>query len=94
MKIKQNVVPFFLNSKAEKVIHNSDIYNVQELMYNSIMTKIQKYQSEGWTLDSVIKQNIKNSKHKHLSGSSYTKLLKELKHLRIDLNSIENTDDN
>lgn len=34
---------FFLNSKAEKVIHNSDIYNVQELMYNSIMTKIQKY---------------------------------------------------
>ena len=43
MKIKQNVVPFFLNSKAEKVIHNSDIYNVQELMYNSIMTKIQKY---------------------------------------------------
>lgn len=34
---------FFLNSKTEKVIHNSDIYNVQELMYNTIMTKIQRY---------------------------------------------------
>lgn len=85
---------FFLNSKTEKVIHNSDIYNVQELMYNTIMTKIQRYQSAGWTLDWVIKQNINNSKYKHLSGSSYTKLLKELNHSRIDLSSIENTDDN
>ena len=46
------------------------------------MMKITKYQTEssGWTIDSVIEQNINFSKYKPLSGSSSIKLTKELNH--------------
>ena len=56
--MKQNIVPFYSNLllKTEKTIHNADIDNVLESIYNTIMTKIQKYQAEGlgWAIDSVI----------------------------------------
>ena len=46
------------------------------------MTNIHKYQVEGsgWTVNSLIEQNIIVSKNKLLGGSRYVKLPKELNH--------------
>ena len=57
---------------------------------------MQKYQveSSGWTIDSVIEQNINFSKYKPLSGSGYIKLPKELNHSRKSLIYIQNFNDN
>ena len=48
------------------------------------MTRIWKYQTEGsgWTIDSVMEQNINISRYKPLYGISYTKLSKELNYSR------------
>ena len=71
-----------MNSKAETTIHDSDIDIMFETMYTTIMTNIRKFQAKGsgWTINSVIEQNINVSKHKLLSGSSYIRLQKELNH--------------
>ena len=70
---------FYSNTKAETIIHNSDIDHVLGSVYSTIMTKIQKYQTEdsGWATNSVIDENIRISKYKPLSESSYIKLQKE-----------------
>ena len=75
---------FYSNSKAETIIHDADINSILESIDSTIMTKIQKYHAEGsgWTIGSVIEQNINISKYKPLSGSSYIKLPKELNHSR------------
>ena len=87
---------FYLNSKAETVIHRPDTDNVFESIYSKIKTKIWKYQAEGsgWTINSVIEQNINNSKYKLLNSSSYIKLPKQLNDTRKVLINIQNSDDN
>ena len=87
---------FYLNSKAETIIHNINNDGIFESIYSTIMRKIQKYQEvgSGWTIYSVIEQNINVSKNKLLSGSCYTKLPKELNHSRQGLVNIQNSDDN
>ena len=48
----------YLNAKAVKFIHDSDIDNVLESANSTTLTKIRKYQEEGsdWTIDSVIQK--------------------------------------
>ena len=48
-----------MNSKAEKIIHDTDINSIFESIYSTMMTKIQKYQAVGlgWTISSMIEQN-------------------------------------
>ena len=60
------------------------------------MKKVRRYQAEdsGWTIDSMIEQNINISKYKPLSCSSSIKLPKKLNHSRKDLIDIQNGDDN
>ena len=47
--------------------------------------------SHGWTIDSVIYQNISVLSYKTLTGIKYIKLLKEINHLRKRFN-IRNTE--
>ena len=69
---------FYLNSKAETIIHDAEIDSILKSIGSTIMTKIQKYQAEdwGWTIDSVMVQNINFSKYKRVSERSYIKLSK------------------
>ena len=72
---------FYLNSKAETIIYQSDIDDVFESVYNAIISNIQKSLEKGsfWITDSVLDHTINNSKYNPLV-SSYTKLLKKLGH--------------
>ena len=59
--MKQNVylITFYLKSKREIIIHDTDIDSIFQSIYSTIMTKIRKYQAEdlGWTFDSVIEKS-------------------------------------
>ena len=60
--MKQNIVHFVRTSKQnfKPFIHDIGIYSIFELIYSVIMTNIRKYQTDGsgWTIDSVIEQNL------------------------------------
>ena len=85
-----------MSSKAEIIIHSSEIDYVFESMYSVIMTKVWRYQAEvsGWNMDSMIEQNINISKYKPLKCSSCTELSKKLNNSRKGLINIQNGDDN
>ena len=87
---------FYLSSKAEIIINESDINYVLQSIYIAIITNIQKSlgKGSGWIIDSVIDHTISILKYKSLAGRSYFKLLKSLDHLRKGLINIQNTDDN
>ena len=72
------------NWKAEIIINESDIDNVLESIFTTVITNIQISLGKGsdWINDSVIDHNINISKYNPLAGSSYTKLPKELHHPR------------
>ena len=71
-----------MNSKAERVTNESDIDDVFESIYGTIILNTQKSQGKGpgWTIDSVTDHNINISKYNPLAKSSYIKLPKELEH--------------
>ena len=75
---------FYLNSKAEIIINESDIENVFKSIYTTIIANIQKSlgKSSGWIIDSFIEHTISISKYNPLAGNSYIKLPKELDHPR------------
>ena len=85
---------FYSNSKAEMIINESDINDVFQSIYTTLITNIQKSlgKGSGWIIDSVIDHTINISKYNRLAGSSI--LPKELNHPRKGLINIENTDDN
>ena len=87
---------FYSNSKAEIIINESDIDDVFQSIYTTIISNIQKClgKGSGWTIDSVIDHNISISKYNPLTGSSSIKLPKELDHPRKGLINIQNLDDN
>ena len=78
---------FYLNSKAEIIINESDIDDVFESIYTTIITNIQKSlgKGSGWIIDSVIDHNISISKYNSVAGTSYisTKRIRSSKK-RID----------
>ena len=66
---------FYSGSKAKIIINGSDIDDVFQLIYTTIMINIQKSlgKSSGWITDSVIDHTISISKHNPLPGSKYLK---------------------
>ena len=66
---------FHSSSKAKIIINGSDIDDVFQLIYTTIMINIQKSldKSSGWITDSVIGHTISISKHNPLPGSKYLK---------------------
>ena len=64
---------FYSSSKSEIIINDSDIDDVFQSIYTTIIPNIQKYlgKGSGWIIDSVIDHTISISKYNHLDGSSY-----------------------
>ena len=64
-----------MNRKVETIIHDSDTDNAFELLYSTIMTKIQKCHAEGSgaITDSVVNENTNISDNNPPSDSSYIK---------------------
>ena len=87
---------FYSSSKAEVIINESDIDDVFQSIYTTIITNIQKSlgKGSGWIIDSFIDHTIRISKYNRLAESSYIKLTKELYHPRKGLINIKNNDDN
>ena len=87
---------FHSSSKAETLINESDIDDVFESIYSTVISNTQKSLGKGsdWIIDSVIHHTISISKYNPLAGNSYIKLPKELDHPRKELINIQNTDDN
>ena len=87
---------FYSHLKAEIIINESDIDDVFQSIYTTIISNIQQSVGKGsvWIINSVIDHNISISKYNSLAASSYIKLLKELDHPRKGLINIQNVDDN
>ena len=87
---------FYTNSNAEIIINESDINDVFELIYTTIISNIQKSLGKGldWIIYSVIDHNISILKYNALAGRSYIRLPKESDHPRRELIDIQNIDDN
>ena len=87
---------FYSTSNAEAIVNESDIDDVFQLIYTTIITNIHNFlgKGSGWIIDSVIDHTINISKYNPLAGSSYIKLPKELDNPRKGLINIQNTDDN
>ena len=94
--VKTKCDTFYLNSKAETIINESDVDDVLESIYSIVTSNIQESlrKRSGWIIDSVIDHNNNISNCNPLVGSSYTKLTKELNHPREGLINIQNIDDN
>ena len=79
---------FYSSLKAEIIISESDIDDVFQSMYTTIVTNVRKSIGRGsvWIIDSVIDHAISISKYNPIAWSSYVKLPKELDHSkkRID----------
>ena len=87
---------FYSSSKSETIINESDIDDVFQSIYTTIITNIQTSlgKGSGWIIDSVIDHAISISKYNPLAESSYIKLPKELDHPRKGLINIQNIVDN
>ena len=72
---------FYSNSEAEIIISDSDIYDVCQSIYTTIISNIKKSlgKGSGWISDSVIDHTISISKYNPLAESSYIRLPKELR---------------
>ena len=73
------MIVFYSNSKAEIIINESDIDDVFQLIYTTVISNIPKSlgKDSGWIVDSLIDHNISVSKYNPLAGSSYIRLPKE-----------------
>ena len=87
---------FYSHSKAETIIDESDIDDIFESIYITIISNIQKSlgKGSGWITDLTIQPNINISKYNPLAGSSYIKFPKELAHSRKGLINTQKIDDN
>ena len=87
---------FYLSSKAEIIINESDIDDVLQSIYTKIIENTQKSLGigSGWITDSAIDHTDSISKYNPLDGIIYIKLPKELDHPRNGLINIQNIDDN
>lgn len=77
-------VTFYYESKSEKIIDESDLEDVFESIYCTIISKIQKYIDDDFN---ILKCN-------HLAHNSYIKLLKDLNYTKNLFINIQNTDNN
>ena len=87
---------FYSNSKAETITNESDIADVFESIYTTIISNIPNYlgKDSGWIIDSVIIHPIDIPNYNPLAGSTYINLPKKLDHPRRHLFNIQNINDN
>ena len=87
---------FYSSPKAEVIINESDIDDLFQSIYTTIITKKQKslWKGSSWIIDSVIDHTISISKYNPLARSSYIKLPKEWEHPKKGLINIQKIDDN
>ena len=92
--LKQNMTLFIHAQKT--IINESDIDDVFESTYTTIISNIQKFLGKGSSqiTDSVIDHNINISKYNPLAASSYIKIKKKIDHPRKGLINIQNIDGN
>ena len=78
MKIKQSMTNFYLSLKAEIIINKSDIDDVFQSIYTTIITNVQKYlrKGSGWIIDLFNERAISILKYNPLFRSRYIKLPK------------------
>ena len=86
----------FYSSSIAEIIIISDIDDVFQSIYTTIISNIQKslQKSSGCIVNSAIDHTVSISKYNPLAGSSYIKLPKELDHPRKGLINIQKIDDN
>ena len=86
---------FYSSSKAEIIKNESDIDDVFQSVYTTIITNIQKIlgKGSGWIIDSIIDHTISISKYNPLPGRSYQKSTKELDHPTKGSIDVKNIDD-
>ena len=87
---------FYSHSKPETIFNESDIDDIFESIYTTVISNIQISlgKGSGWITDSIIEYNTNISQYNPLAGSSYIRLLKELDHSRTGLINIQNVDGN
>ena len=75
---------FYSNSKTETIINKSDVGDIFESIYTTIISNIQKYlaKGSGWITDSAVDHviNISKFNDSNKADISYIKLPKELNH--------------
>ena len=73
---------FYSSSKPEIIIVESDMGDVFQSIYTTIISNIQKSLGKGsaWIIDAFTDHTASISKYNPLAGSSYIKLPKELDH--------------
>ena len=78
---------FYLSSKAEIIINESDVDDVFQSIFTTITINTYKSLGKGssWIIDSVIDHAISISKYNPSAESGYIKLPKELDHTRKGL---------
>ena len=71
---------FHSHSKVETIVNKSDIDDIFESIYTTVISNIQKSSGKGSSriIDSVTEHNINISKYNPLAGSSYIKLQKRI----------------
>ena len=89
--IKQSMILFIQTQKQKIVINESDIDDVFQSIYTTIISSIQKPlgKDSGLIIDSVIDNNISISNHNPSAGSSYINLKKELSQPKKGLTNIQ-----
>ena len=77
----------YSNSKAETIINESDINDLFEPIYSTIISNMQNSlgKGSGWIIDLIINHDINISKYSLLAVCSYIKLPKEFNHPRKGL---------
>ena len=75
---------FYLHSKPEVIINESDIGDVFKPFYSTVKSNIQKSLGQGldWLIDSVKYININISRYNPFAGISYIQLQEKLDHPR------------
>ena len=89
--IKQSMILFIQTQKQKIIINESDIDDVFQSIYTTIISSIQKPSGKdsGLIIDSVIDNNISISNHNPSAGSSYINLKKELSQPKKGLTNIQ-----
>ena len=88
---KTKYVNFYSSSNAEIIINESDVDNMFQSIYTTVLTNIQKSlgKGSGSITDSVIDHSISISKYNPFAGSSFIKLPEGLDHPRKGLINIK-----
>ena len=94
--MQQNITLLILTQKQKKIINATDIDDVFESIYTTLISNIQKYlgkaaknPARSWVIDLVVSHTINILRFNRLPGSSYIKLSIDLYYQRKGLISIQ-----